>query len=198
MPWFGDLKTKAITAIVKSESPAFAPAWVGLFTRAAAKAVTSETTKIIKLTAHGFATGDIIVFTTLNGGAGLVVGRPYFVKEVTVNSFELTQEKGGTTTEAWTTEVIATSEVGKITEISGGAPAYKRVASGFAAALVSKSEDTTTRTLNVPASTVNYVTYHTLETAGSPVLLCSVTQEVISAQATYQVTNGTIDLLGVA
>jgi hypothetical protein len=51
-----------------------------LFDSDPADSITSvASTDIFTATAHGFAAGDLVVFTALTGGAGLVLGRPYFV-----------------------------------------------------------------------------------------------------------------------
>ena len=45
---------------------------------------------------HGLVNGDSVVFTALTGGAGLVVGTPYYVVNKGTNDFEVSLTKGGT------------------------------------------------------------------------------------------------------
>ena len=56
---------------------------------------TASTDKIAS-TGHGLVNGDSVVFTALTGGAGLVVGVPYFVINKGTNDFEVSLVKGGT------------------------------------------------------------------------------------------------------
>lgn len=66
------------------------PTWVS-------SAVTgTESTNIINQAGHTFAAGSIVIFTALTGGAGLVVGTPYFVvNPVAGVSYQLSLTAGG-------------------------------------------------------------------------------------------------------
>lgn len=54
-------------------------------------------TDLVNSTAHGLAAGDTVVFTSLTGGAGLVVDQAYFViaSGLTANAFKVSTVKGG-------------------------------------------------------------------------------------------------------
>ncbi len=69
----------------------------------AAPAITPVTsvasTDIITATAHGFVAGDAVVFNSLTGGAGLVVGKRYYViaTNLAANTFMVSATVGGAT-----------------------------------------------------------------------------------------------------
>lgn len=66
--------------------------------RAAALSVTgASATDILTSAAHGLAVGDVVVFTALTGGAGLVVGQPYYViaTNLAANTFMVSATPGG-------------------------------------------------------------------------------------------------------
>lgn len=46
-------------------------------------------------TAHGLVAGDCVIFTSLTGGAPLVVGQPYYVIAPTANDFSVAKIRGG-------------------------------------------------------------------------------------------------------
>ena len=46
-------------------------------------------------TGHGLADGDVVIFSALTGGAGLVTGQPYYVVNKGTNDFEVSLTKGG-------------------------------------------------------------------------------------------------------
>lgn len=80
-------------------------------------------TDIFTLTAHGFAAGDAVTFTALTGGAGLVVGKRYYViaTNLAANTFMVSATVGGATFDH-TTNVTAGSvakfnPVGQVTAI---------------------------------------------------------------------------------
>lgn len=197
----GEARKVMIEALRTNTAPALQVAAVGLLSRAAAKGLASESNSLLKLTAHGFSAGDVVLFTALNGGTGLVVGRTYFVLAagLTANAFAVSMIPGGTA-ETWSTEVVATSEVTKLTEVSGGSPAYARIATAFAASnSKGQIDDSTTHTLNVPASTtVNYVSGHSALTVGTLMVVTEITAETFAAQGVLKVEDNKLDLLAVA
>ena len=69
---------------------------------------TASTDKIAS-TGHGLVNGDSVVFTALTGGAGLVVGVPYFVINKGTNDFEVSLVKGGTKVNITTDASAATA-----------------------------------------------------------------------------------------
>lgn len=69
---------------------------------------TASTDKVAS-TSHGLNNGDSVVFTALTGGAGLVVGVPYFVVNKGTNDFEVSLVKGGTKVNITTDATAATA-----------------------------------------------------------------------------------------
>jgi hypothetical protein len=60
------------------------------------RAVTAvAATDILTATAHGFVADERIVFRSLTGGAGLVVGTTYFARDITANTFKVAATVGG-------------------------------------------------------------------------------------------------------
>lgn len=67
-------------------NPALSITHAGLMTKQAGRNVTgTASTDVIADTATPYANGDVVVFSAINGGAGLVVGRPYFVVNKNTN-----------------------------------------------------------------------------------------------------------------
>jgi hypothetical protein len=174
---------------------------VGLLGADAGKAVTGVTsTDIFTATAHGYAAGDLVVFSALTGGANLVTARPYFVlaTNLAANTFSVGLTPGGAVVDLGTDVTAGT--VTRLVEISGGSPAYARVAIAFAAAAGALIDDSTNgAVVNVPAAAnVDYVSFHSASTAGSVLAISSVTREAFAGQGTYTVTDAKLDLLATA
>jgi hypothetical protein len=55
---------------------------------------TASTDKV-NSSAHGLNNGEVVIFSALTGGAGLVVGQPYYVVNKGTNDFEVSLTKGG-------------------------------------------------------------------------------------------------------
>jgi hypothetical protein len=172
---------------------------VGLFDADPADNLTTPfgvaATDLITATAHGFSAGDLVVFTALTGGTGLVVGDPYFViaTGLTANDFRVSRYVGGTQVD-FTSDITA-GTVRRLVEISGGSPAYARIAATFSAATNGSMNDATDHVINVPAgATVDYVGYFNALTTGALLALDDVAPEMFGAQGTYTVTDGLIDL----
>ena len=80
-------------------------------------------------------------------------------------------------------------------EVTGGSPAYARMALTWNAASAGSKTLSNTPTFDVPASTtVTHVGLWTLVTGGVWQGYIDVTDETFAAQGTYQITSGTIDL----
>jgi hypothetical protein len=169
----------------------------GLLTKGANKSITSvASTDLFTSTSHGYSAGDLVVFSGLTGGAGLVAGHPFFViaAGLTANDFAVSLTSGGSSFDH-TTNVTA-GTVNKLTEISGGSPAYARKTIAFSAAAGGTMDDSTNGAIvDVPASTVDYVSFHSAVTAGTLLAIDDVTQEVFAAQGTYTITDADLDLL---
>jgi hypothetical protein len=88
----------------------------------------------------------------------------------------------------------------RLVEISGGSPAYARVAIAFAAAAGAVIDDSTNgAVVNVPGGvTVSYQSFHSASTAGTLLAIDDVTPETFAGQGTYTVTDAKLDLLATA
>jgi hypothetical protein len=154
-------------------------------------------------TAHGLSNGDVIIFTAVTGGTGLKAGSaanadgkgyPYFVINTAANTFQISETSGGSAVDL--SSDVSAATVNKLTEISGGSPAYARKAIAFAAAAAGLADDSTNgAVIDVPASTVDFVSFHSAITAGTLLAIDSVTSEVFAAQGTYTVTDAKLDLV---
>lgn len=145
-------------------------------------------------TSHGLSNGDLVVFSSITGGSGLVAGFPYFVVGSAANTFQVALTSGGAAIDLSSDVTAAT--VNKLTELSGGSPAYARAAIAYAAAAAALADDSTNGAiLNVPAGgVVDYHSYHTASTAGTLLAIDDVTQEAFGAQGTYTVSDSKLDL----
>lgn len=168
----------------------------------AATALTSVTgvaaTDLLTKASHGLSNGDLVVIPsgTLSGGSGLYEEKAYFVVGVSGNDFQLARTSGGTAVD-FTTAVTSTS-IQKLTEISGGSPAYARKAVAFNAAALGTMDDSSTAAFDIPAAaTVNYMGGFSASTAGTLYGLKKVTAEgPYGGQGTYTETDCDMDLLG--
>lgn len=151
-------------------------------------AVTSvASTDIFTSTSHGMSAGDVIVFTALTGGAGLVLERPYFVisTNLAANTFSISETSGGSIHDH-TTNVTAATTL-KLVEISGGSPAYARKAISFNAAVGGNLDDSTAPTFDVPGGvTVDWCGFYSAVTAGTLNAVDDLTAEAFAGQGTYQ------------
>lgn len=206
VPYTTTGKNTMIDAIARGTAPALSIADVGLLTAQSGKSITGvASTGIFTSAAHGYSAGDLVVPSALTGGAGLIAGRSYYViaTNLATNTFSVSQTAGGaivnsTSTVPWTTDVSAGTST-KLVEVSGGSPAYARIATAFAVAGSGVNDDNTSHVINVPAATtVNYVGYWSALTGGTLLAFVSVTAEVFAAQGTYSVTDGKLDLNAVA
>lgn len=145
-------KNIMLDAIARATAPAAAVDRVGVFQQQAGKAVTGvNATDLLTSAAHGFAAGDLVAFSALNGGAGLEINKPYFViaTGLTANDFRVARTPGGTQVN-FTTDVVAVSTIHRYVE--PGAP-YARVAIAWNAPAEGTVDDSTNgAVINVPAS----------------------------------------------
>lgn len=85
-----------------------------VFGTAAVTGVTAvATTDIITSTGHGLTAGTALKFTALTGGAGLVVGTIYYVRDVTTNTFKVSLTNGGTAVDITTDMSAGTYTAGQ-------------------------------------------------------------------------------------
>lgn len=169
----------------------------GLLTKGAnITGVTAATNGNFTKTAHGLSVGDLVVLSAMTGG-DIVAGHPYFIKTTAdANTFTLARTPAGTLVTL--TPLISAATVNKLTEISGGSPAYARKSIAFSAAAEGTKDDSTNGASahDVPAAAViDYVGFYSASTAGSLLAIDDVTQETFGAQGTYTVTDADIDLL---
>lgn len=197
MPYTTAAKNLMLNAL-KGTSPATPVTHIGLLDADAGKAVTSvASTDIFTSTAHGYSAGDLVVFSGLTGGTGIRTGYPYFViaTNLAANTFSVSETPGGSIADH-TTNVTA-GTVTRLTELSGGSPAYARVAIAFNNAANGSMDDSTNgAALNVPASaTVDYVSFHSASTSGTLLAVVAVSPpEAFASQGTYTVTDADMDL----
>lgn len=202
MPYTGDTENAMLTAIVKKEAPTgWQPSFVGIASGGAPVSFTAATTVLTKA-AHGFASKDLVELRAATVGASaLVVGRLYYVKEVSAEKLELFDIYALTGT-AITVEGASAVELVKIIEATGGAPAYARVASAWNAAAERLSKSSAEYEINAASGqAVEYVLYFTggtAGTAGQVVAAAKVTKETFGAQGIYKVKEGTLDLKAAA
>jgi hypothetical protein len=65
-------------------------------------------TDVITVTSHGWVNTQPVIFTAINGGAGLSTNTTYFVRDVSGDTFKLAATSGGVAID-FTTDIIATS-----------------------------------------------------------------------------------------
>lgn len=205
MPLTGLGKNQSLLAL-KGTAPTTPITHIGALVQQAGKAVTgTAATDIFTSTAHGFSAGDLVVFGNITGGAGIQAGNaadangladPYFViaANLAANTFQVSRDAGGTAID-FTTDMTS-GTVYRLVELSGGSPAYARVAIAFNNPAGGLMDDSTNgATVNVPAgNTVSYGGLWNGASAGTLVGIQRVTDEAFAAQGTYQFTDVKIDL----
>lgn len=169
---------------------------IGLFTHTNSRSVTgTNATDLINDTATPYANGDIIVFTAKTGGSNIKTLYPYYVVNKATNTFQLALTSGGSVVDLGS-DITATSTTVKLTEISGGSPAYARKAIAYNAAVDGAIDDSTNGAVfDVPAAAVvDSVGWFDAVSAGTLQAWDDVTQETFAAQGTYTVTDADHDL----
>jgi len=192
MPCTGEAKNVGLNAMWHNSVR-----WIGAYSSSVATAVEASVAgKQIKK-AQSLKNGNVVYFSVLSGGAGLVALRPYYVIGENAAHFEVSLTEGGTAVE-FTTELKASSEYIVLTEMSGGA--YARKETNFGAAAEGKTEDVTAHSLKIPAGkTISAEGYWETETGqgvGKKLLGISVltTPEAFGAEGTYEVKSSEADM----
>lgn len=151
-------------------------------------------TEILTKASHGLTNTNLVVLTSLTGGTGLRTNYPYYVVGVSGNDFQLSEVSAGAAVDF--TSTITDATVVKLTEISGGNPAYARVAIAWSAAALGILDDSTNgAAINVPAAgIVDYTGFFSASTNGTCYGVDEVTQEVFAAQGVYTNTDSKLNL----
>lgn len=193
MPYTELAKNLMLDAL-KGTNPTTPITHVGLLQADSAKTVTSSGSTFTTGSAHGCSVGDIVVFSGLTGGSGLVAGDVYFVLSIPTSTTLTVGTKPGGSAVTPSTNVSA-GTLTRYAEISGGSPAYARKNIAYATAAGGVQDDTTNgAVVDVPACTVNAVGEWSASTAGTLLTFATVTPEVFAAQGTYTVTDSKNDL----
>lgn len=194
MPATGEAKNIGLTAMWKTTQR-----FVGGGTNSAAQTVESSTAgKTINKTGNSLANGNLVYFTVISGGKGLVALRPYYVVGKAANTYELSNTEGGTGV-SFTTTLNATSEIVVVTELSGGA--YTRIEMNMGTVAEGSVEDVTVHNLKVPAGkTISVEIYNEAVSgtgAGKRFLGISVltTPETYGSEGIYEVKSTTADMM---
>jgi hypothetical protein len=207
MPLTGEMLNAQGNATCRKEAPSISPEYASVGSQT--EVVPEESTapaRIIKKTAHGLNTGDLIVFTEINGKTtlgeavgGLIIGAPYYVRKVSTSEIEVAvtkaQAESATVGEhvEFTVTIKATSKIMKLTE--GNVVA--RIKTTFAAAANLANEDATAREIEAAgAITVDWLMYFSAVTAGTCTLVEKVTQKVLATNDLYKVTKSNVSQTG--
>lgn len=180
---------------LKGTNPTTPITHVGLFGETVLTSVTgTASSDLLTKTSHGLSNGNLVVLRSLTGGTGLANEKPYYVVGVNGNDFQLALIPSGSAIN-FTTDISSVSVV-KLTEVSGGSPAYARVSIAFATAADGVIDDSTNgAVVNVPAgATITYVGFFSAITSGTLLGIDDVTSEAFGAQGTYTVTDAKLDL----
>lgn len=158
----------------------------------------TASTDTLTKASHGLSNGDLVCFTSLTGGTGLKTYTPYWVVNVNGNDFQLAGASGGAAKDF--TSAITDATITKLTEISGGSPAYARVAIAWGSAALGVLDDSTNGAqANIPASgKVSRIGFYSAATGGTLYGLDDgvVTEETFAAQGVYNLTDAKLDLNG--
>jgi len=82
--------------------------WATLTIGARKAATIAASTDIVTSNAHGYVDTDPVIFRTLTGGAGLVVGTTYYVRDKTTDTFKVAATVGGAAIDVTTDATVAT------------------------------------------------------------------------------------------
>jgi len=188
MPLTGEAANIALNALWHTTNR-----FVGAASLAAATAVENSAAGTVIKKANALSNGNVLYFSVLSGGTGLVALRPYYVVGRTSTQFELARTKGGPAI-AFTSELKAASEYVVVTEMSGGG--YKRIETAFGAAAGGQVEDTTEHALKIPAGkTIGAEVYFEGESTGELLgISILATPELYGSEGTYTVKSSESDL----
>lgn len=159
----------ALTAYGKNESLAGATKkmeWANCMSAKTLKAEASAAGTKIKLSkaeTEGFTNGTPVFIAKLEGGAGLVEKRTYWVVGAKTNELELALEEGGMAV-SFTTEVKAGTELAAVKEISGGE--NERVKLTWATPSKGETSAAAVKIKIPPSTTIVYAGYWEGKTTG--------------------------------
>lgn len=168
---------------------------VGLYDFDNGRNVTGETVDDnIDDTATPYANGDIVIFTAKTGGSNIVLLKPYYVINKATNLFQISEVAGGSAVDLGS-DLTATTTIRRLTEISGGSPAYARKSIAFNAATGGSIDDSTAPVFDIPAgATVDGVGFYDAVTVGTLQAFDDLTSESFAGQGTYTLSDSDIDL----
>ena len=150
-------------------------------------------TDLLTKTSHGLSNGELVILSSLSGGAGLRTAYPYFVVGSAGNDFQLSETSGGSAFN-FTTDISSVS-VTKLFEVSGGNPAYARKTISFGSPSLGSMAASSQPVFDCPAAAVvDYVAFYSAVTSGTLMGIDDVTQETFGAQGTYTLTSAVLDL----
>lgn len=194
MPYTAAGKNLMLNAL-KGTNPATPVTHVGLAQQQTGLAVTGvNSSDVLTATAHGYANGDLVVFTALTGGAGLAVGSPYFVIGVTANTFQVARTVGGAAVDL-VSDITVTSTVARLVEVAGGTPAYARQAITYGASVDGAIAFAGTLSFEIPAGvTVAWGLLHSAVSGGTILAISNVTDEAFAGAGQYILSASTLDL----
>lgn len=196
MPFTALAKNIMLDGIARAIAPTSSIDRVGTFQADAGKAVTGVTaTDIFTSAAHGFAAGNVVMFSGLTGGSGIVVGRPYFViaANLATNTFQVSLIPAGTAIDLGTDVTAGT--VIRYVETTGGAPAYARKAIAWNAAADGTIDDSTNgAVVDQPAGSKVDAVGGWNNASAVMLLINLVTQSTDAAQWTYTITDADLTI----
>lgn len=199
MPYMTDAKNLMLNALAGT-NPTTPITHVGILRADAGKAVTGvASTDVLTSTAHGYSNGDVVVFSGLTGGTGIVAGRGYYVIDVSTDRFRLALTAGGAAIDF--TVDLSAGTVTRIVELTGGSPAYARQRIAYNAAAAGSIDDSTNgAVIDVPAgATTDYLGFYSASTAGLLLAFGAPSAvENFAGQGTFTVTDADLDLMAVA
>jgi hypothetical protein len=169
---------------------------VGLFDFDNGRNITGETVDDnIDDVATPYANNDIIIFTAKTGGSNIVLLKPYYVINKAANLFQISEVQGGAAVD-FGSDLTATTTIRRLTEISGGSPAYARKAIAFNAATLGSIDDSTSPVFDIPAGAVvdGVGFYDQLAVGGTLQAFDDLTSESFAGQGTYTLSDSDIDL----
>lgn len=172
---------------IAADALAAAATHIGLFSKGPSIAITATAVddKVLA-TGHGLNDGDLIIFDTLVGGTGIIAGQTYRVRDAGANDFKITGKVGVAAKDI--SVDYSSGNVRKLTEISGGTPAYTRMPVAYAAAAEGVADDTNNGTdFNIPAGgSVDYAGYFSALSGGNLLSVAVAPHEDFVGQGIYR------------
>lgn len=201
----GELKNSQMNAAGQETAPTIAAKFATIASSTAIKPENSTIGKKIKKIAHGLLTGEILVFTEINGTttegatvAGLVIGRPYYVFKIGVNEFAVAFSKAQA--EAGEAECIEFTvelkEASTITEhlIEHIGAETKRQKTKFENSKNGISEDVTAHEVEASGAVeVKWLMFFSAETVGTFCGCNKVTAKTLAAKDIYKITKSLLE-----